>query len=84
MERIGKQHTANVIHIEATQLEYRTYERLKNKQTLQGVLLDLPKEMENNMTIDEVVKGYLTLRNRKESMESEVKKKLKLKKRWQS
>ena len=45
VERIGKQHTANVIHIEATQLEYRMYERLKNKQTLQGVLLDLIKEM---------------------------------------
>lgn len=30
------------------------------------------------MTIDEVVKGYLTLRNRKESMESEVKEKVKI------
>ena len=30
------------------------------------------------MTIDEVVKGYLTLRNRKESMESEVKEKVKV------
>jgi len=45
VERIGKRHTSNVIHIEATQLEYRMYERLKNKQALQGVLLDLIQEM---------------------------------------
>lgn len=41
IERIGKKHTSNVIHIEATDLEYRMYERLKNKQKLQGLLLDL-------------------------------------------
>ena len=45
IERISKKHTSNIIHIEATQLEYRMYERLKNKQALQGVLLDLIKEM---------------------------------------
>jgi len=45
VERIGKRHTSNVVHIEATQLEYRMYERLKNKQALQGVLLDLIQEM---------------------------------------
>ena len=44
IERIGKKHTSNVIHIEATDVEYRMYERLKNKQKLQGLLLDLIKE----------------------------------------
>lgn len=41
IERIGKKHVSNVIHIEATDLEYKMYERLKNKQKLQGLLLDL-------------------------------------------
>ena len=41
IERIGKKHVSNIIHIEATDLEYRMYERLKNKQKLQGLLLDL-------------------------------------------
>ena len=41
IERIGKKHVSNIVHIEATDLEYRMYERLKNKQKLQGLLLDL-------------------------------------------
>jgi SNF2 family DNA or RNA helicase len=41
IERIGKKHVSNVVHIEATDLEYRMYERLRNKQKLQGLLLDL-------------------------------------------
>jgi len=41
IERIGKKHVSNVIHIEATELEHKIYNRLKNKQKLQGVLLDL-------------------------------------------
>lgn len=41
IERIGKRHVSNVIHIEATELEHKMYERLKNKQQLQGLLLDL-------------------------------------------
>jgi SNF2 family DNA or RNA helicase len=41
IERIGKKHVSNVVHIEATDLEYKMYERLKNKQKLQGLLLDL-------------------------------------------
>ncbi len=40
-ERIGKKHVSNVIHIEATDLEHKIYQRLKNKQKLQGLLLDL-------------------------------------------
>lgn len=43
IERIGKKHVSNVIHIEATDLEHKIYERLKNKQKLQGLLLDLIK-----------------------------------------
>lgn len=41
IERIGKKRVSNVIHIEATDLEHKMYERLKNKQKLQGLLLDL-------------------------------------------
>lgn len=40
-ERIGKKHTTMVIHFEATDLEARMFARLKNKQKLQGVLLDI-------------------------------------------
>lgn len=41
IERIGKKHVSNVIHIESTELEHMAYERLKNKQKLQGLLLDM-------------------------------------------
>lgn len=41
VERIGKKHVSNVVHIESTDLEARMYERLRNKQKLQGLLLDL-------------------------------------------
>jgi SNF2 family DNA or RNA helicase len=41
VERIGKRHVSNVIHIEATDLEAKIYGRLNNKQKLQGLLLDL-------------------------------------------
>lgn len=40
-ERIGKKHTTAVIHIEATDLEQRMFSRLRNKQKLQGILLDI-------------------------------------------
>jgi len=41
VERIGKQHASNVVHIEGTDLEHRMYDRLANKQKLQGLLLDM-------------------------------------------
>lgn len=41
IERIGKRHVSNVVHIEATTLERKMYKRLENKQKLQGLLLDL-------------------------------------------
>lgn len=41
IERIGKKHVSNVIHIESTELEAKMYERLRNKQKLQGLLLEL-------------------------------------------
>jgi SNF2 family DNA or RNA helicase len=41
VERIGKKHASNVVHIEATDLEYKMYHRLQSKQKLQGLLLDL-------------------------------------------
>ena len=47
IERTGKKHTSNVIHIESTTLERKMYTRLQHKQKLQGVLLDLiQQEME--------------------------------------
>lgn len=47
IERIGKKHVSNIVHIEATELEHKMFERLKNKQKLQGLLLDLIKEGTN-------------------------------------
>ena len=44
IERIGKKHVSNVIHIEGSELEHKMYERLKTKQKVQGVLLDLIQE----------------------------------------
>ena len=41
IERIGKHHTSNVVHIEATGLERQMYKRLSDKQRMQGLLLDL-------------------------------------------
>jgi SNF2 family DNA or RNA helicase len=41
VERIGKRHVTNVVHIEATTLERKMYKRLETKQRLQGLLLDL-------------------------------------------
>ena len=41
IERIGKKHTSNVFHIEATDLERKVFERLRNKQKLQGTLLEM-------------------------------------------
>lgn len=49
VERIGKKHTSNVIHIQSTELEAKMYSRLKSKQTLQGLLLELiQQEMEKH------------------------------------
>lgn len=45
IERIGKKRTSNVIHIESTDLEYKMYERLKNKQKLQGLLLEVIQQL---------------------------------------
>lgn len=41
VERIGKRHVSNVVHIEATELEHKIFQRLASKQKLQGLLLDL-------------------------------------------
>ena len=41
IERIGKTHRANVVHIEGTSLEHKMYNRLASKQKLQGLLLDM-------------------------------------------
>ena len=49
IERIGKKHSSNVVHIEATQIEQRMYDRLARKQKMQGLLLDMIRlEMEKN------------------------------------
>lgn len=44
VERIGKKHIANVVNIEATSLERELYKRLAEKQSLQGLLLDLIRQ----------------------------------------
>lgn len=41
IERIGKKHSSLVVHIEGTALERKIYQRLENKQSLQGLLLDM-------------------------------------------
>lgn len=41
IERLGKKRVANVVHIESTPLERMMYTRLKQKQRMQGLLLDL-------------------------------------------
>lgn len=41
IERIGKKHSSLVVHIEGTALERKMYQRLENKQSLQGLLLDM-------------------------------------------
>lgn len=41
IERIGKNKTSLVVHVESTDIERRMYDRLKGKQRLQGLLLDL-------------------------------------------
>lgn len=43
VERIGKKHVSNVVHIESTELERKMYDRLANKQKLQGLLIELIK-----------------------------------------
>lgn len=48
VERIGKKHASNVVHIEGTDLEYKMYHRLQSKQKLQGLLLDLIRDDTNN------------------------------------
>ena len=41
IERIGKKHVSNIVHIESIAVESKMYDRLRNKQKLQGLLLDL-------------------------------------------
>jgi len=43
VERVGKKHSAHVVHLGATEIERQIYGRLHGKQKLQGVLLDLLK-----------------------------------------
>ena len=45
VERIGKRHVSNVIHIESTAVERKLYERLHGKQKLQGLLLEVIQDM---------------------------------------
>lgn len=44
IERIGKKHSSNVVHIESTILERKMYDRLARKQKLQGTLLETIKQ----------------------------------------
>jgi SNF2 family DNA or RNA helicase len=42
--RPGQKHTQFIVHIEGSAVERKTYERLKNKQKMQGILLETVKE----------------------------------------
>lgn len=44
VRRPGQKHTTVIVHIVSTKYEQKVYERLKNRQSLQGTLLDLMKE----------------------------------------
>jgi SNF2 family DNA or RNA helicase len=41
-----QKHKTAIVHIEATPLERRMYQRLKDKQSLQGLLLDVIQQQE--------------------------------------
>ena len=41
--RPGQRNTQHIIHLEGTHIEHKTYERLKKKQRMQGILLDAVK-----------------------------------------
>lgn len=47
VERIGKRHVSNVVHIQSTALERKVFERLAGKQKMQGLLLDLIQQEMN-------------------------------------
>lgn len=46
VRRPGQKKTTAIVHIAGSDIERRIYERLKNKQRLQGALLDMFKEQE--------------------------------------
>lgn len=48
IERIGKRFSSNVVHIESTLIERKMYQRLKDKQHIQGLLLELIREQMEN------------------------------------
>ena len=47
VERIGKRHVSNVVHIQSTLLEKKVFDRLAGKQKMQGLLLDLIQQEMN-------------------------------------
>lgn len=44
VRRPGQKHTTVIVHIVSTKYEEKVYERLRNKQSLQGTLLDLMRD----------------------------------------
>ena len=48
VRRPGQKHTTVIAHIVSTKYEEKVYERLKNRQSLQGSLLDLMRETTNH------------------------------------
>jgi SNF2 family DNA or RNA helicase len=50
VRRPGQHRTTVIVHIAGSDIERRIYERLKNKQKLQGTLLDMFKEQEVETT----------------------------------
>lgn len=47
VRRPGQKHTTVIVHVVSTKYEEKVYERLKNKQSLQGTLLELMKSTTN-------------------------------------
>lgn len=54
IERPGKTKTSNVVHIMATDLEGQIYARLRSKQKLQGLLLDMVQSTTQQQTTTNV------------------------------
>lgn len=48
VRRPGQKHTTVIVHVVSTKYEEKVYERLKNKQSLQGTLLELMKSTTNS------------------------------------
>jgi type IV secretory pathway VirD2 relaxase len=49
VRRPGQRRTTVIVHIASTDVERRVYQRLQAKQSMQGVLLDMIKDMQGSV-----------------------------------